>query len=132
MNKLTIKSACELAGVSRPTLYKYINSGKLSIVKDGNSSYIDISELIRVFPNMSIQDNSKDNVKSLHDLTSETAHKDEVIKLLKQQLEDKQKDNEFLKEQLIIVSQNFTQLNKLLENKTEEKPPKRKKILGIF
>lgn len=132
MNKLTIKNACELAGVSRPTLYKYVNSGKLSIIKDGNSSYIDITELIRVFPNISIQDNSKDSVNSLHELTSEISHKDEVIKLLKQQLEDKQKDNDFLKEQLTIASKNFTHLNKLLEDKTEKNKPERKKILGIF
>lgn len=129
MNKLTIKKACELAGVSRPTLYKYINSGKLSIVKDGSSSYIDISELIRVFPDVSIQEDCKDNVNSLHTLTSEVAHKDEVIKLLKQQLEDKQRDNDFLKEQLTLVNKNFTQLNNLLENKNAKK---RKKFLGIF
>lgn len=129
MNKLTIKKSCELAGVSRPTLYKYINSGKLSIVKDGKISYIDLSELIRVFPDISLQEESKNSVKDLHGLTSEIEHKDELIKLLRQQLEDKQKDNEFLKEQLTQVNQNFTQLNKLLEDKTSKK---RKKFLGIF
>ena len=129
MSKLTIKKACELAGISRPTLYKYINNGELSIVKDGKSSYVDLSELLRVFPNSSLQIDSKDDGNNLHNLTSEIAHQNEVIKMLKQQLEDKQKDNDFLKNQLTEYSKNFTQLNNLLEDKTL-KP--RKKFLGIF
>lgn len=132
MSKLTIKKACELAGVSRPTLYKYINNSELSIVKDGKSSFIDISELIRVFPDASLQVESKESVNDLHALTNEIEHKNEVIKMLKQQLEDRQKDNEFLKEQLTNISNNFTQVNKLLENKLEQDKPKRKKFLGIF
>ena len=129
MSKLTIKKACELAGISRPTLYKYINNGELSIVKDGKSSYVELSELLRVFPNSSLQIDSKDDGNNLHNLTSEIAHQNEVIKMLKQQLEDKQKDNDFLKNQLTEYSKNFTQLNNLLEDKTL-KP--RKKFLGIF
>ena len=40
MSKLTIKKACELACISRPTIYKYINNGKLSVIKDGNNTFI--------------------------------------------------------------------------------------------
>lgn len=72
------------------------------------------------------------NVNSLHGLTSELAHKNELIIVLKKQLEDKQQDNYFLKEQLTQVSKNFTHLNNLLENKNEIKKHKRKKFLGIF
>ena len=128
MNKLTIVQAAELAGVSRPTLYKYINDGTLSVVKDGKSKYIELSELLRVFPNASLQSNEQQEVNNLHALTTDLKHKDELIQMLKQQLNDKQKDNEFLKEQLTTVNQNFTQLNNLLENKTTKK----KKFLGIF
>lgn len=129
MSKLTIKKACELASVSRPTLYKYINNGKLSVIKEDNNTYIELSELIRLYPNISLQQNNESNVKNLHDLTTEISHKDEIIKMLKQQLDDKQKDNEFLKEQLTQVNSNFTHLNNLLEDKTNKK---RKKFLGIF
>ena len=118
MSKLTIKKACELAGISRPTLYKYINNGELSIVKDGKSSYVDLSELLRVFPNSSLQIDSKDDGNNLHNLTSEIAHQNEVIKMLKQQLEDKQKDNDFLKNQLTEYSKNFKEPNNILEDKT--------------
>lgn len=129
MSKLTIKKACELACISRPTIYKYINNGKLSIIKDGNNTFIDLSELLRLYPNISLQHDNDNNVNDLHVLTSEILHKDEIIKMLKQQLEDKQKDNEFLKEQLTQVNGNFAQINNLLEDKTTKK---RKKFLGIF
>jgi len=129
MSKLTIKKACELACISRPTIYKYINNGKLSIIKDGNNTFIELSELLRLYPNISLQHDNDNNVNDLHGLTSEILHKDEIIKMLKQQLEDKQKDNEFLKEQLTQVNGNFAQINNLLEDKTTKK---RKKFLGIF
>ena len=129
MSKLTIKKACELACISRPTIYKYINNGKLSVIKDGNNTFIELSELLRLYPNISLQQDNDNNVNDLHSLTSEILHKDEIIKMLKQQLEDKQRDNEFLKEQLTQVNGNFTQLNNLLEDKTTKK---RKKFLGIF
>lgn len=129
MSKLTIKKACELACISRPTIYKYINNGKLSVIKDGNNTFIDLSELLRLYPNISLQQDNDNNVNDLHGLTSEILHKDEIIKMLKQQLEDKQKDNEFLKEQLTQVNGNFAQLNNLLEDKTTKQ---RKKFLGLF
>jgi predicted transcriptional regulator len=128
MNKLSIKKACELAKISRPTLYKYINNGKLSVVKDEKNTFVETAELIRVFPDIKLNE-SKDDGNSLHGLTQELQHKDELISMLKKQLDDKQKENEFLKDQLTQTSQNFTQLNNLLENKT---PKKRKKFLGIF
>jgi predicted transcriptional regulator len=128
MSKLSIKKACELAGISRPTLYKYINSGKLSVVKDEKNTFVETIELIRVFPDIKLNE-SKEDGNNLHSLTQELQHKDELIVMLKKQLEDKQKDNEFLKDQLTHTSQNFTHLNNLLENKI---PKKRKKILGIF
>lgn len=132
-NKITIKKACEIAGVSRPTLYKYINDGKISVVKDGKTTFIDASEIIRVFPNSKVLNESKENGNNLHSLTNDLNHKDELISMLKQQLNEKQKDNDFLKEQLTQVNQNFTQLNKLLEDKTtENQSKKRRKVFGIF
>ena len=131
MNKLSIKAACEMAGISRPTIYKYINNGTLSAIKDGKNTFIEASELLRVFPNAQL-DNKESTVNNLHSLTTGNQHKDEIIDMLKKQFEDKQKDNDFLKEQLTSANHNFTQLNKLLENKQEQKKTPRKKFLGIF
>jgi peptidoglycan hydrolase CwlO-like protein len=133
MSKISVKKACELAGISKPTFYKYINKGLLSVVKDSKGTFVDMSELLRVFPESKVLNESKDTVKILPDLTQELTHKDELIHMLRQQLNDKQKDNDFLKEQLTQVNQNFTQLNKFLEDKTTtEIPKKRRKIFGIF
>jgi excisionase family DNA binding protein len=52
MARVSISEAARLVKVSRPTIYKMINSGKLSytsVVKHGkHTKVIDTSELIRV------------------------------------------------------------------------------------
>ncbi|WP_159212421.1 helix-turn-helix domain-containing protein, partial [Klebsiella pneumoniae] len=63
--RVSISEAARLVKVSRPTIYKMINSGKLSytsVVKHGKSiKVIDTSELIRVFGSL---DGVIDDVKS--------------------------------------------------------------------
>ena len=65
MARVSISEAARLVKVSRPTIYKMINSGKLSytsVVKNGkNAKVIDTSELIRVFGSL---DGVIDDVKS--------------------------------------------------------------------
>ncbi|EFY6192788.1 helix-turn-helix domain-containing protein [Shigella sonnei] len=65
MTRVSISEAARLVKVSRPTIYKMINSGKLSytsVVKHGKSiKVIDTSELIRVFGSL---DGVIDDVKS--------------------------------------------------------------------
>lgn len=65
MARVSISEAARLVKVSRPTIYKMINSGKLSytsVVKHGKGiKVIDTSELIRVFGSL---DGVIDDVKS--------------------------------------------------------------------
>lgn len=65
MARVSISEAARLVKVSRPTIYKMINSGKLSytsVVKHGKSiKVIDTLELIRVFGSL---DGVIDDVKS--------------------------------------------------------------------
>lgn len=130
--KLTVNQACKMASISRPTFYKYVNNGSLSIIKDGKNTYIDASELVRVFPNAQLNDD-ENIVNRLQGLTTELTHKDELINLLNKQLSEKQQDNEFLKQQLTQANTNFTHFNKLLEDKTQQKTEKkRRRFLGIF
>ena len=102
MHKLTITEVCELANVSRPTIYKYIKNGTISVIKDGKNTHIEASELLRVFPDVKLNVNTS-SVNTLHSLTTELTHKDDIIRMLTEQLSDKQKDNEFLKIQLILI-----------------------------
>jgi excisionase family DNA binding protein len=128
MHKLTITEACELANVSRPTIYKYIKNGTISVIKDGKNTHIDASELLRVFPDVKLNVNTS-SVNTLHSLTTELTHKGDIIRMLTEQLSDKQKDNEFLKIQLTQINENLTTVNKFLQDKTIKK---RKKFLWIF
>ena len=80
MARVSISEAARLVKVSRPTIYKMINSGKLSytsVVKHGKGiKVIDTSELIRVFGSLDgVTDTVKIDAKStevnnhgLHDL----------------------------------------------------------------
>jgi excisionase family DNA binding protein len=65
MARVSISEAARLVKVSRPTIYKMLNSGKLSytsVVKQGKDiKVIDTSELIRVFGSL---DGVIDDVKS--------------------------------------------------------------------
>ncbi len=137
MNKISISEAARMAGISRQHFYKaFINTGKISVIRDNDKVYIDVSELLRVFPNC-----KQSETQQLHDLTNESDSKlqanDEIITTLKAQLseakereqqiiEQSQKREEWLKQQIDELRQ---QQSNLLEDKTAKK---RKKFLGIF
>ncbi|HDH1396647.1 TPA: helix-turn-helix domain-containing protein [Klebsiella quasipneumoniae subsp. similipneumoniae] len=74
MARVSISEAARLVKVSRPTIYKMLNSGKLSytsVVKQGKGiKVIDTSELIRVFGSLDgVTDTVKYDVKSDTDPT---------------------------------------------------------------
>ncbi|HFO2058146.1 MULTISPECIES: helix-turn-helix domain-containing protein [Klebsiella/Raoultella group] len=74
MARVSISEAARLVKVSRPTIYKMLNSGKLSytsVVKQGKGiKVIDTSELIRVFGSLDgVTDTVKYDVKSDTDST---------------------------------------------------------------
>ena len=55
MKPITISEASRLAAVSRQTIYNLIDKGELS---RSVTKMIDLSELIRVYPNISIDSNA--------------------------------------------------------------------------
>ncbi len=132
MPKVSISEAIRMVGVSRSHFYnKYINKGLISVQVEDDKKLIDISELIRVFGNIQIENDSKGHVRTIED-TKNTPDKNKVIELLEQQLlEFKQREieaktrEEWLQKQIDELRQ---QQNNLLENKFI----KRKKFLGIF
>lgn len=55
MAKVSISEAARLAGKSRTTLHRLIKAGELSVsTGDRNAKMIDLSELVRVFPDLSL------------------------------------------------------------------------------
>lgn len=130
MSKLTITEAAKLAGISRQQLYRgYINKGKISVIKDNDKSFIDVSELLRVFPNASIATDQRDNTLQQETVKSDdvTPNNSELVTLLKSQLAEAKEREKWLVTQIDELRQQQTFL---LEDKTVKK--KRKKFLGII
>jgi hypothetical protein len=123
MNKqprITITEASKLAGISRTALYKtYINKGILNVIRDNKDVHIELSELLRVFPNVNLPVNKNTDVDIVND---NLKHENQ---LLKNQLQSAETRENWLKSQIdeLRHQQSF-----LLENKIK----KRNKFLGIF
>jgi len=72
MNKLSITEAANLAGVSRNTMYSKIKKGILSKSKDSKGrAYIELSELLRVYPDASNKEDVKHDVQPEQSVTAE-------------------------------------------------------------
>lgn len=62
MALLPVSKAAELVGLSRKTMYAYVKSGKVSVSKNNKGSLlIDTSELIRVFGDLTLEQDSGGN-----------------------------------------------------------------------
>ena len=130
MNKLTVSQAAKLIGISRQHLYKkYINTGILSTIKEFDKLLIEFSELLRIFPDISLDTSNDNNIdNNLQFLTPKNDNftsildsKNQTINILEKQLAESKIREEWLKTQLEKTTY-------YLENKAQ----KRKKFLGIF
>jgi hypothetical protein len=124
MNKVTASEAAKLVAISRQHLYReYINTGKISVTKENNKTLIDISELIRVFPNLKINDN----------VTPLDTNHDKIVTMLEKQLAEAKEREVDYKNQAEWYKSQIDELrhqtNRLIEDKT---PKKRRKVFGIF
>ncbi len=129
MSKVTITEAARLAGISRQHLYRgFINTGKISVIKDNDKSVIDISELLRVFPDATVATTNGETTLQRETIIRDnvTIDNNELVTMLKTQLAEAQERENWLKQQIDELRH---QQNHLLEDK-RVKP--RKKFLGIF
>ena len=130
MNKVTITEAARLAGISRQHLYRgFINTGKISVIKDNDKSVIEISELLRVFPDAKTVTTYSDTTPHHETIRNDnvTSDNSELVTMLKTQLAEAKEREEWLKQQIDELRH---QQNNLLEDKTIKQP--RKKLFGIF
>jgi hypothetical protein len=91
--------AAELAGVSGGTISKALTSGKLSYVSKDKSGYqIDPAEVVRVFPpKPSVQElgeGSERGFEPLETLRERLSEKDQIIKDLRELVEDTRNDRD--------------------------------------
>ncbi len=132
--QFTITDCAKLTGMSRTTLYKkYINPGVISVIRENKNVFIELSELVRVFPNIKINETSNFTNVNQEDrsiLTKVNTEKTDMLtrenELLHIQLRQAQERELWLKSQIDELRQ---QQGKLLEDKTIKT---RKRILGIF
>jgi len=128
MATVSISEAARLAGISRPTIYKLINSGQLnvtSVVKGGKTvKAIDTSELIRFFGNIESFSVATDfTVNPEQDVTRFNSHD---LQDLQHKFELLQKENEGLKEAVASRDDHISSLRQammLLEHKQEPQRP---------
>ncbi|MGV6482416.1 helix-turn-helix domain-containing protein [Pantoea agglomerans] len=128
MATVSISEAARLAGISRPTIYKLINSGQLnltSVVKAGKTvKTIDTSELIRVFGNIeNLPAGTAFTVNQEQEITR-TDSRD--LQGLQHKIELLQKENEGLKEAVASRDDHISSLRQamlLLEHKQDLQQP---------
>lgn len=132
--KFSITDCAKLTGLSRTTLYKkYINIGKLSVIRDDNKVFVELSELVRVFPEIKISNDGSltqlrpdERLEFAQGNTQETTNLTRENDLLREQLRQAQERESWFKSQIDELQQ---QQWKLLEDKTSKK---RRKIFGVF
>jgi len=107
---LTPKQAGDLAGYTARHMLNIIKSGKLTATREDGNYYIDKAEFFRVFP----EAHKKMEQRNARNITDEQARIEAEIenKFLRESIIDKEKQNEYLKQQL----ENFThEKNKLID-----------------
>jgi len=124
MATVSISEAARLAGISRPTIYKLINSGQLnvtSVVKGGKTvKAIDTSELIRFFG--TIESFSAATDFTVNPEQDVTRFNGPDLQDLQHRIELLQKENEGLKEAVASRDDHISSLRQammLLEHKQE-------------
>jgi len=116
MAKVSVAEAAKLIGKSVKTIYRHIETGKLSSYQNDNGSKsIDTSELQRVYGDIKI---SNENVRASQMSETENQNDTQIRQLLQQ-------ENEMLKQLLDEKEKHISSLKQamlLLEHKKEERP----------
>jgi excisionase family DNA binding protein len=120
MALLSVSEAAKLVGKSVKTIYRHIDTGKLSFTRNDNGAKsIDTSELVRVYGKFK---SSNENVIDSHLTQHENPHDNGMTNLLRQ-------ENELLKEILKEKEAHIDSLKQamlLLEHRKEEPTPSKK------
>lgn len=104
-NLLNLSQASEAAGVTRKTLYSHIDKGLISVTNKNGKRFIDVSELIRHYGNVSLP------VSKVNDVTQSQNKQDNDVYLA---IQDMQKKIESLQK---LVTEQSDSMTLLLEDK---------------
>ena len=102
--RFNLTECAKMAGVSRKTIQRKVSNGVLSASRDKNKKpYIELAELLRVYPNLSHQTRDK--------MSHGVPHQ-KMVTIPEQKLND-------LTEQLARLEEKLNSITLLLENKRE-------------
>lgn len=112
MSLLTILEASKQFNIGRTTIYKAIKKGELTPrLSDTGVQLIDPQDMVRLF--------GKSKQKSVS--TGSTQHvsinNDELVRGLREQIEDLKQDKQFLKQEIESVRRDFDDFKLLIEHK---------------
>ncbi|MBP7859831.1 hypothetical protein KA001_02655 [Patescibacteria group bacterium] len=132
MSKISISNAIRMVGISRSHFYKnYINKGLISIIIENNKKLIDISELIRVFGNIQLENNNSIQQNTTKD-TVNTDQNNNIIEILQNQLNEAITREKEAKEREIWLRLQIDELRHQQSNLLQKKTQKKKKFFWIF
>lgn len=132
MTKISISEAIKISGVSRSHFYnKYIKHGIISIIIEENKKLIDVSELIRVFGSVQLENSQNGHIRTT-EYTSNTIEKDKIIEILEQQIAEFKNRERETKSREDWLQNQINELRHQQTNLLENKLKPRKKFLGIF
>ena len=127
MSKVNLTQASKMAKISRSTLYnKYIKTGLITVELINDKKMIDVSELLRVFSTIQLEDQQiQPNTSNNTDNKQDNTGQEKIIKMLEEQLSDAKEREEWLRSQI-------AELNRQNNNLLGHTHIRRKKILWIF
>jgi hypothetical protein len=119
-----LTKSAEMVGISRMTLVRHIEKGKLSSTKDNfGKKGVEVSELIRCYGELK---NVNVDITPQSDSTDVT-NNTELIQQLKNTIEDLRRDKSFLEGRILSCEENLkSRLFGLIEDKSEGGKSKRK------
>lgn len=127
--RLNMTQAAKLAGISRNTLHTKIKKGIISKSKDSKGKpYIELSELLRIYPDASLDHDTQDSNGSVQTgRTITQAEYEELVKLRVMADMFAQKEK-MLEDQADFYKRQYEETKLLLEDKSKKK----KGILGTL
>lgn len=110
--RLTITQAIEQSGISRTHFYgHYIKKGLISVTEENGKKFIDSSELVRVFPDLTgVQSPDIQIQTDVHapgqgeSEQSVQSGQHELVKSLEKQISELQSDKAFLQSQVVSLT----------------------------
>jgi predicted site-specific integrase-resolvase len=131
--KLNINQAAKSINVARSTLYRDINNGKVSINKDAKGrSFIDVSELERVYGEVTLSDMSENVLAQQSDTVEKDTLLQREIELLREHIDILKDERDDLRQRLNSEAEERKKLTLILTHQKETEDRKKTKTSDLY